>query len=257
MNWRPIVPFFFTFGAMVAGVTSILVAASGDLINGAKLIMLSMILDGLDGHLARMLKGTSEFGADLDTFVDIVSFGVAPAFLAWEAGLSEFGVWGMALACSMVMSGASRLARFRVVDPSRGQKGYLGMPITVMAGWVSMVVLVANSDLVGMGWLSLTKGIAATVFWAVVVMFTLLQVSHVRYSKPTKAPLVFVTCVAVVSCLFFHHELAVAAAITICTGMFYYGFISPFLPGPEVETLIEELDEFDDEDEEPLPVRHS
>ena len=254
MNLRSIIPFFFTFGAMVAGVSSVLVAASGDLVNGAKLIMLSMILDGMDGHLARALRGTSDFGAELDTFVDIVSFGVAPAFLAWQAGLQEFGAWGMALACSMVMSGASRLARFRLIDPARGQQGYLGMPITVMAGWVSMVVFLANADLVGMEWLSLTQGIAAAVFWTVVVMFTFLQISHVRYSKPTKAPIVFVTSVAIVSCLFFHGEIAVAAAITICTGMFYFGFISPFLPGPEVETLIEELEE---EDEEVLPVRHS
>ena len=252
MNWRLVVPFIFTFGAMVAGVTSILMAASGNLISASKLIMLSMILDGLDGQLARMLRGTSDFGADLDTFVDIVSFGVAPAFLAWQAGLHEFNVWGMALVCSMVMSGASRLVRFRLTDPDRGQNGYLGLPITVMACWVSMIVLLVESELVGMSWLSLTQGPIAPLVWTVTVMFTLLQVSHLHYGKPTKIPVIFIICLVFVTFLFLSHELAIASALAMCSGAFSYGFVSPFLPKHDVIIEIDDSDE-----EEPFPVRHS
>ena len=252
MKWRSIVPFVFTFGAMVAGVTSILMAASGDLISASKLIMLSMILDGLDGQLARMLGVTSDFGADLDTFVDIVSFGVAPAFLAWQAALHHFDVWGMALVCSMVMSGASRLARFRLIDPDRGQNGYLGLPITVLACWISMVILLVESDLVGMSWLSLTDGPAAPLVWTVTVMFALLQISHLHYGKPTKVPLIFVICLVFVTFLFVSQEFAVASALAICSGVFFYGFVSPFLPKHEV---VIEID--DDGEEEPVSLRHS
>ena len=254
MNWRRLLPFLFTVGAMVAGVTSILVAASGDLVLSAKLIMLSMILDGLDGHIARMIRGTSAFGADLDTLVDIISFGIAPAFLAWQAALSAFGVWGVALTCGVVVSGACRLARFRVTDPDRGQRGYLGLPITVMGGWLAMIVLIAESDVMPNFGEGLTHGPLATLVWTVTVMFALLQVSHVRYTKPTKIPPIFIICLVLVTFLFLQPELAVASALAICCGMFFYAFISPFLPRHDVVLEIE-LD--DGDEDEPIPVRQS
>ncbi len=251
MNWRPLVPFVFTLSAMMAGVTSILMAASGNFVLSAKLIMLSMILDGLDGQIARRLNATSNFGAELDTFVDIVSFGVAPAFLAWQAALHEFGVWGMALVCAIVMSGAMRLARFRVIDDDRGQKGYLGLPITVMGGFLAVVILTIESNLLYYDWLSLTDGPVATLVWTVTVMFTLLQVSHLHYSKPTKVPVIFSICFLGVLLLFVNQALAVVSALAMCAGFFFYGFVTPFLPKHEV------IIEIDDDEEEPLPVRHS
>ena len=251
MSWRPLIPFLFTSAAMVAGVMSLLEAAAGHLIASAQLIMLSMILDGLDGQLARRLKATSAFGAELDTFVDMVSFGVAPAFLAWQAALSEYGMWGVMLVCSIVLSGASRLARFRLVDPQRGQHGYLGLPITVLGGWLAMIVLINESELFQAEWMSLTHGPAATMAWAVTVMFVLLQVSHLRYDKPTKAPIIFALSLLAVTCLFMPLEIAVAAAVGIAAAMFIYGFITPFLPKHEV---VIELD--DDDEDEPVPLRH-
>lgn len=251
---RSLLPFLFTYAAMLAGVSSLVAAADGALFLSAKLIMLSMILDGLDGHVARLLKRTTDFGAELDTFVDMVSFGVAPAFLAWQAALHEFGALGLILVFMMVSSGASRLARFRLVNPDRGQKGYTGLPITVLAGWLSMVVLIVESGLLDVDWVSLTNGPVATLAWTVAAMFTLLQVSEVHYGKPTKAPVIFAVCGLAVAFLFLTQELAVASALGICAGMFFYGFISPYLPRHE-EFL--ELDIDDGEDEEPIPVHHS
>lgn len=254
LSLRAAIPFVFTYAALVAGVSSLLAASAGSLVLSAKLIMLSMILDGLDGHVARLMKRTTAFGAELDTFVDIISFGVAPAFLAWQAALHQFGVPGILLVCLMVASGASRLARFRLVNPDRGQRGYTGLPITVLAGWMSMVVLIVESGLLHREWFSLTEGPVATLAWTVAVMFTLLQVSEVHYGKPTKAPVIFAICGLAVAFLFLTQELAVASALGICAGMFFYGFLSPYLPRHEVLVDIE-MEEGDDD--EPLPVRHS
>jgi CDP-diacylglycerol--serine O-phosphatidyltransferase len=251
MNWRPLIPFLFTSAAMVAGVMSLLEAATGNLFASAQLIMLSMILDGLDGQVARSLKATSAFGAELDTFVDIVSFGVAPAFLAWSAALHEYGALGVILVCSIVLSGASRLARFRIVDPQRGQQGYLGLPITVLGGWLAVVVLISESALFQPDWMSLVDGPMATLTWTVTVMFVLLQVSHLRYEKPTKIPILFGASLVAVVCLFLTREIAVAAAVAIAAAMFLYGFVTPFLPKHDV---VIEIDS--DDDEEPVPVRH-
>ena len=126
------------------------------------------------------------------------------------------------------------------------------MPITVLGGWLATIVLVSESGLIQAEWMSLTHGPAATFVWAVAVMFTLLQVSHVRYEKPTKAPVIFAGCLAAVACLFMPLEVAVAAAIGICGAMFIFGFVTPFLPKHEVVIEIE-----DPEEDEPVPVRHS
>ena len=246
MSWRTIVPFLFTVAAMIAGFYSLVAAADGHFLLSAQLIMLSMILDGMDGNLARLLRGESDFGADLDTFVDMVSFGLAPAFLAYQVALRDFGFWGAVLACGIVISGACRLARFRVVDPNRGQNGFLGLPITVNAGWLALAVFITQSEIFHSHWFTLTDGPLAAVVWTCAVMFTLLQISHVRYGKPTKTPVVFITCLLFVTFLFLQLQLAVASALAMCAGLFVYGFISPFLPKHD-DILDLDLDEEDDE----------
>lgn len=241
---------------MLAGFFSLLAAADGRYLLAAQMIMLSMILDGMDGHVARLLRGESAFGADLDTFVDMMSFGLAPAFLAYQVALKDFGMWGLALACAIVVSGASRLARFRVVDPDRGQKGFLGLPITVNAGWLAMAVFITESGILQNRWITLTDGPLATVIWTCVVMFVLLQVSHVRYGKPTKAPVVFISSVLFVTFLFLRMEFAVASALAIGAGLFFYGFVSPFLPKHD-DLLDLDLDlDLDDDEEEPVMLHH-
>ncbi len=255
-SWRVLIPFLFTVGAMLAGFLSILAAAEGRFLFAAQMIMLSMILDGMDGHVARLLRGESAFGADLDTFVDMMSFGLAPAFLAYQVALKEFGFWGLALACAIVVSGASRLARFRVVDPDRGQKGFLGLPITINAGWLAMAVFVTESGILLNRWITLTDGPLATVIWTCVVMFVFLQVSHVRYGKPTKAPVVFISSIMFVTFLFLRMEFAVASALAIGAGLFFYGFVSPFLPKHD-DLLDLDLDlDLDDDEEEPVVLHH-
>lgn len=252
VSWRTIVPFLFTVAAMIAGFYSLVAAADGRFLLSAQLIMLSMILDGMDGNLARLLHGESDFGADLDTFVDMVSFGLAPAFLAYEVALRDFGFWGAVLTCSIVVSGASRLARFRVVDPNRGQQGFLGLPITVNAGWLALAVFITKSEIFHSHWFTLTDGPLAAIVWTCAVMFTLLQVSHVRYGKPTKTPVVFITCLLFVTLLFLKLQLAVASALAMCAGLFVYGFISPFLPK---HNDILDLD-LDEEDDDGAVLRH-
>lgn len=245
-RWRTIIPFLFTVAAMIAGFFSLVAASEARFLLSAQLIMLSMILDGMDGNLARLLRGESDFGADLDTFVDMVSFGLAPAFLAYQVALKDFGFWGATLACAIVVSGAVRLARFRVVDPDRGQNGYLGLPITVNAAWLALAVFLTKSEFFHSRWFMLSDGPLAAVVWTCAVMFTLLQVSHVRYGKPTKAPVVFITCLLFVTFLFLKVELAVASALAMCAGLFSYAFISPFLPKHD-DILDLDLDEEDDE----------
>ena len=216
MTIRQIIPTTVTLLAMLAGFLSILVAveairiSSGTEIiehtyfnfrNAALLIMLSMILDGLDGNLARWLKGESEFGAELDTYVDMTAFGIAPAVLIFAVALQQKDpMWRLVLPAAVCVSGVVRLARFKINDPERGQGGYAGLPITVNAGWVAMFVFISQSPPVRGGF-SLDQGWVAALFLMGIVTFILLQVSNVRYPKPTKNVLLYSVCVVLVAAL--------------------------------------------------------
>lgn len=246
---RFIIPTFFTVAALVAGFLSIIQSAEGAYLLAAQLIMLSMILDGFDGNLARLLKSTSSFGAEFDTFVDIISFGVAPAFLAYEVALKHIHFFGLVLASSMVLSGAMRLARFRVVDPHRGGRGYLGLPITANAGWIALWVFISQSGVIDESYYSVTHGPTALLVWTVSTAFVILQMSHLHYPKPTKDLIFFLPGVLMVLMLFTKMHVAVASALAMCVYGLFYGFVTPFLPRPEGITLMEE------DDEEPVANR--
>ncbi len=208
MTWRQLIPNTITLVAMSCGFFAILVTLEGMGIPdafqhhrwAAQLIMLAMILDGLDGNVARRLKGASELGAELDTYVDMTAFGIAPALLIYVVSLQATPIWRVLMTTAVVLSGVVRLARFKVHDPHRGQMGYRGLPITVSAGWVA--VLVYFSHTLRAEWFSLSQGSVATLFIVGVMILIVLQVSSVRYPKPSKRMIFFVPSVILVLLLF-------------------------------------------------------
>jgi CDP-diacylglycerol--serine O-phosphatidyltransferase len=161
-----IIPSLFTTGNMAAGFYAILevvhasAATYWHLDNAAKAIGFAVLFDGFDGFVARMTNTTSDFGKELDSLADVITFGVAPAMLAWTWGfhLMQQGValteWNIklpqvgAIACFLfLMAGASRLARFNITtnpepsNPGRpGKKYFVGMPIPAGAGVIAAVV---------------------------------------------------------------------------------------------------------------------
>ncbi len=214
LNWRQVVPTMITLAAMLAGFLSILFTVEGMrvecheypyFLRAAQMIMLSMILDGLDGNVARWLKGESDFGAELDTYVDMTAFGIAPAILVFAVTLhpDQHPIWRVVLPSAVALSGVVRLARFKVVDPLRGQGGYAGLPITGNAAWVALFVFLSEAPplrLLGQGEvLSLTEGCWFRILFLVGIMiFIILQVTNVRYPKPTKNLGLFAVCVVLV-----------------------------------------------------------
>jgi CDP-diacylglycerol--serine O-phosphatidyltransferase len=251
---RKVIPNLFTLGAMAASVMSIIHAGQSEYIAAAQMIMLALALDGLDGNVARWVHGETKFGAELDTFIDITAYGIAPAVLAWDMVMKDHGFWGMAFVCFTAMSGAMRLARFRVVDPFRGQHGYLGLPITVNAGWIAMFAIITESGGFGQEWLSISGGPMAVAVWSCSLAFLLLQVSNVRYAKPTKTPLFFAGGLVMIMMLFLKQEVMALASLVIAAYAIFYGFLTPFLPKP---ALAAEVLEEEDEEEEPADLRHS
>ncbi|HEX2758673.1 MAG TPA: CDP-diacylglycerol--serine O-phosphatidyltransferase, partial [Thermoanaerobaculia bacterium] len=124
-----VLPALFTAGNILCGYLSLDAAAQGAFEYAAKLVFLAAILDGLDGRVARLTGTTSAFGEQLDSLADVVSFGVAPAFLVYRWGLSGFGRAGLLVSFLFVVCGALRLARFNVQIHVVDKRWFVGLPI--------------------------------------------------------------------------------------------------------------------------------
>lgn len=136
-----LLPSLLTVGNMFCGFTSILAALHGRLVSAAWLLVIAGVLDGLDGRVARLTHATSEFGREYDSLADVVSFGVAPAFLVYQWRLVELGRWGLALAFLFLVAGSVRLARFNVQTEIVDKRFFVGLPIPAGAGALTLAVL--------------------------------------------------------------------------------------------------------------------
>jgi CDP-diacylglycerol--serine O-phosphatidyltransferase len=135
-DFSALLPHLLTTGNLAAGFYSITLSASGNLDRAALAIIFAGICDALDGRVARMSGSTSRFGAEYDSIADTVSFGVAPALLAFSAGaLQELGWTGWVLAFIYTACAALRLTRFNV-QPARYTDRFEGLPSPAAAGMV-------------------------------------------------------------------------------------------------------------------------
>lgn len=134
-----ILPTLFTIGNLFLGFSAIIRALRLDFETAAQLIVAAVIFDMLDGRIARMTGTTSEFGAQLDSLSDIVSFGVAPAIIAYQWGLATLHKSFLA-AFFFVMCAAIRLARFNVQRKVVDGRYFVGLPSPAAAGFVISVI---------------------------------------------------------------------------------------------------------------------
>jgi CDP-diacylglycerol--serine O-phosphatidyltransferase len=132
-----LLPHLFTTGNLFFGFFSIVHASLGNFDRAAAGIVLAAIFDILDGRVARLAKSTSQFGSEYDSIADTVSFGVAPAFLAyWGGNLQALGRTGLVMAFVYTACAALRLARFNV-SPGRYKGHFQGLPSPAAAGMVA------------------------------------------------------------------------------------------------------------------------
>lgn len=116
LDFRVIIPNIVTLVALCSGVSAVKFALAGQMNFAATAILVSAILDGLDGQIARALRGASSFGAELDSLADLVNFGVAPALVLYVWGLNDLGNLGWFACLIFIIAMALRLARFNVAN---------------------------------------------------------------------------------------------------------------------------------------------
>lgn len=178
---RIVVPSFFTLMNLFCGFLAIISIAEGRLFFGAWLIVFAGLFDALDGFMARLSNATSQFGIELDSISDVVSFGVAPGFLLYAFGLAELPFVGIILSALPPLCGAVRLARFNVeAQVERSETFFKGLPIPAQAIMISAFYLTFY-DMQEL-FVDLDNGIN-TILIPLIVLLSFLMVSTIPFDK--------------------------------------------------------------------------
>lgn len=169
-----ILPNLFTTASLFAGFYAIVSAMSGNFEIAAIAIFIAMVLDGLDGRVARWTHTESDFGAQYDSLVDMVSFGLAPALIMYQWALSGLGKLGWLAAFIYVVGAGLRLARFNTQLGNDEKHSFIGLPSPSAAAVV-----------MGLVWVLQSYGVPSKTFSLVALFFTIfagiLMVSNVPY----------------------------------------------------------------------------
>ncbi len=178
---RAVIPNFFTILNMFSGFMSILSSADQNFTSAAWLVLLAAIFDTLDGIMARLTRSSSEFGVELDSLSDLVSFGVAPAFMVYKIGLHTLGPIGTLSSAMLMVFGGLRLARFNVQLVGFDKDYFRGLPIPSSAIVISSFVLLYYDKTFG----RLNQD-ASPFLPFIAIALSLLMVSTVRYDTIPK-----------------------------------------------------------------------
>ncbi|TAK67105.1 MAG: CDP-diacylglycerol--serine O-phosphatidyltransferase [Bacteroidetes bacterium] len=177
---RAVVPSLFTTLNMFCGFLSIIYTTRNDIEFAAWLIIIAAIFDSLDGLMARLTKSSSDFGVELDSLADVVSFGVAPSFLIYQLHLSTLGTLGIMISSMPMVFGAMRLARFNVQLVGYDKDYFRGLPIPATAIMLTSFILTYHREGAGLPQLS------ATMLAPIVILLSLLMVSSFKYDTAPK-----------------------------------------------------------------------
>jgi CDP-diacylglycerol---serine O-phosphatidyltransferase len=168
-----LLPSLLTTGNLFCGFFAMLLAVDGRYTEAAMAIFVAMIMDMLDGRVARLMKATSQFGVEYDSLADVISFCVAPAFVLYLFALRDLGRPAWFAAFLFVICGALRLARFNVFTGSTDKRFFVGLPTPAAAAVVcGTVILLQGEELTH--WM---RGAIAVMTYLV----ALLMVSTFRY----------------------------------------------------------------------------
>ncbi|WP_416151798.1 CDP-diacylglycerol--serine O-phosphatidyltransferase [Salipaludibacillus sp. HK11] len=136
------IPNGITMSNLIFGFLSIGSAFMSDFQNAAIFILIGMMLDSMDGWMARKLDVETAFGKELDSLADIVTFGIAPAILMFGTTFSNMGMIGLMIAGMFPFFGAIRLARFNIDEETTSSKGFFtGVPITAAGGIIALLTI--------------------------------------------------------------------------------------------------------------------
>src|SRR5262245_18571593 len=217
-----LLPTTFTVGNLFCGFVSLVLSSRGEYSLAALSIILAGILDGLDGRIARLTGTSSEFGVEFDSLADVVSFGVAPAFLAYQWALLPLRRGGWLIAFLYVVCAAMRLARFNLQASTLDKRYFAGLPSPSAAGTIACAAFALPA---------FPPGKLPSVLMAVAVaIIAALMISRVRYRSlnhldlRNRRPYVYALLIAAILVCIFAHPRGTLLTIAVS-----YVLSAPFL----------------------------
>lgn len=171
-----LLPNLFTTGALFAGFFAIIAATKQHFVAASIAIFIAMLLDALDGRVARLTHTQTQFGAEFDSLSDMVSFGLSPALVLYYWSLVHLGKAGWLAAFLYTVCTALRLARFNSRDQNEEKRYFQGLSTTAAAGFIAGFIWVTTSHGVNGGshWMSILTIV-------VTILVALLKISHLRF----------------------------------------------------------------------------
>ncbi len=207
-----ILPNLFTTGNLFFGFLAIVQSFHHDFLKAAYSILIASIFDNLDGKVARLARATSQFGVEYDSLADLISFGVAPAFLVFNSDLSSYHRLGLLAAFLFAVCGALRLARFNVITTKVSSRYFVGLPIPAGALFLVSSELAKNSPISVVFPFSSGFFLASTYFVAILMVSPVLYRSfkEIRFLKKPLHTFISVLLLALLFVLYPRQSLFVA-----------------------------------------------
>jgi len=226
-----LLPNLFTTAGLFSGFFAVISSMNGHFESAAIAIFVAMVCDGLDGRVARLTNTQSDFGAEYDSMADMVSFGMAPAILAYNWALNDLGKIGWMAAFIYCAAAALRLARFNTQVGSADKRFFQGLASPAAAAVIA-----------GSIWSGSTYGIEPTKISYLVAFITaligLLMVSNFKYHSfkdvDWKGKVNFLVMILVVAVFAI---ISVEPAIILCIGFYLYALSGPFITLKNVDRI--------------------
>jgi CDP-diacylglycerol--serine O-phosphatidyltransferase len=262
-----ILPSAFTLGNLFLGVWAVVHAARGDYVTAGWLIVLAAVFDMLDGRIARFTATGSAFGEELDSLVDAISFGVAPALIMYFTFLSHGGEWSWVVSFLYIVAAVFRLARFNIEQAGTAKVAFHGLPSPTAGGCVATYYAFTQTPLWDAWFRRVDAGRAAgwlTMFVAVLMVSNVLYPVVPRFSLKTWSGrfAVFMAFASIAAALTYPEYFFFPVSIVYI----FYGLVRTVVAGfeerlPEEDPLLDREPGADEhreiEYEEMRPARHA
>ncbi|MBU1626558.1 CDP-diacylglycerol--serine O-phosphatidyltransferase [bacterium] len=244
-----ILPSLLTVGNIFFGFYAIISSLDEKYYRAALAIIFALLLDGLDGSIARLTKSESQFGLNLDSLADVISFGVAPAILIHTAFLYTFGRLGWAISFLYLACGSIRLARFNSqAGREPEQKFFVGLPIPIAAAFMASLVVFFEGNTVHTFLPTATLILTLTVGFLMISTLKYHSFKEIDFKKKRSIKVLFIIAISI--------TIIVSLPQKIPCFLFFTYIISPFILNPlkkilsnfkELDSLYKKIDHHIDE----------
>jgi phosphatidylserine synthase len=219
--WRRSIPYIFMGTVFILGFCALLLVIQEKLPLAGRVVLAAMVLAGIEYHFRKFSAGPSSMEDEFSALSDILCFTVVPGFLIYGLAFRGWGILGLIALFIIIFGGLSRLSLYKIYNPITVKRGFIGIPLTINAAFISLV-----AQLVEPGGLEPGYRLALLV---VVIGLTFLTVSTIPYPNPADRPVIFLLVLLAVATIFLGPPAATKIAVwLLLVGGTIYIVIAPF-----------------------------